>query len=44
MYQIYPRIDTYGCRTLEIEGGKGPTRRLLGKPRPELTMVSHPCI
>ena len=44
MYQIYPRIDTYACRTLEIEGGKGPTRRLLGKPRPELTMVSHPCI
>lgn len=39
MYNIYPRIDAWGCRTLEIAGGKGPTRRLLGDDRPELTLV-----
>lgn len=28
------------CRTLEIAGGKGPTRRLLSSEKPELTLVS----
>jgi len=42
MYNIYPRIDAWGCRTLEIAGGKGPTRRLLGDDRPELTLVDLP--
>ena len=39
MYQIYPRIDVYACRHLEIDGGKGPTRRLLGDKGPQLTLV-----
>ncbi|KAK9819683.1 hypothetical protein WJX72_001073 [[Myrmecia] bisecta] len=39
MHQIYPRIDQYACRTLEIDGGKGPTRHLLQANQPELTFL-----
>ena len=38
-YQVYPRVDTWGCRTLQIAGGKGPTRRLLASEKPKLTLV-----
>ncbi|KAK9812379.1 hypothetical protein WJX73_006336 [Symbiochloris irregularis] len=44
MYQIYPKVDTWDCRTLEIDGGGGPTaqqrRRLLSVENgPKLTLV-----
>lgn len=39
-YNIYPRIDQWGCRTDVIAGGQGPNRRLLGNDKPELTLVT----
>ena len=45
MYQIYPKVDEWACRAMDIEGGGGPTaqqsRRHLLAERPQLTLVPH---
>lgn len=43
MFNIYPKVDTWACRAMDIAGGGGPTaqqsrRHLLGSD-PELTLV-----